>query len=220
MVIQGIASSYTSPAQTKSSSGSTVSKDDFLKLLVTQLQKQDPLNPSDPTQFTSQLAQFSSLEQLTNVNTNLTGLSTQDLLNSRMSAAGFIGKKIQVNSSTLSVNSGKTNAVQYSLPSDSTATSVNIYDSSGTLINVVSLGTQSAGSHDFTWNATGSNGSKMADGNYKFEITGQDSAGHALTTTCTTTGQVTGVSFDPTGQTILNVGNTRYGLSEVQSISA
>ena len=100
MAVAG-ASSATSNSNTSSNltSTPTIGKEDFLKLLVAQLKYQDPLNPQDPSQFVSELAQFSSLEQLTNLN------SSMDKVNAQSNTAqwvGAIGKKVAVTSTSLS----------------------------------------------------------------------------------------------------------------------
>ena len=219
MVIQSIASSYTSPTPAKTTGNSAMSKDDFLKLMVAQLQQQDPLNPSDPTQFTAQLAQFSSLEQLINVNGNLSGISSQDALSSRVSAAGLIGKTVQVSGSNLDVASGKAGKITYDLAAASTKTSINVYDTNGKLVDVVDLGEQSTGTHDFQWDAKSTNGSTASDGTYRFEIIGQDASGKGVSATTNLSGKVTGVSFGSDGQTQLSVGGSSYKLSDILSVN-
>ena len=89
----------TSQTSTTSNSGSTPSvlgKDEFLKLLVAQLQNQDPLNPSDSTEFTSQLAEFSSLEQLTNLNAELKTQSLNQMTLGYAQSASMIGKEVAI----------------------------------------------------------------------------------------------------------------------------
>ncbi|MCL2669799.1 MAG: hypothetical protein FWE89_03850 [Syntrophaceae bacterium] len=85
-----------STASTSSSSTSTLGKDEFLKLLVAQLKNQDPLNPTDSTTFTSQLAEFSSLEQLTNLNTELKNQSLNQMTLGYAQSASMIGKEVLV----------------------------------------------------------------------------------------------------------------------------
>jgi flagellar basal-body rod modification protein FlgD len=205
-------------ASTSSAQGSgIIGKDDFLRLLVTQLQKQDPLNPQDPTEFTSQLTQFSSLEQLIGVNDNIKTLITQGGLSSEITAAGYIGKTAKVKGDLLSVSDGTAVPVHFSLPADSTKTNVNIYDASGKLIKVVDLGTLKAGDHDFQWDAKTASGSSAPDSSYRFEVTAQDAQAQALTVTSSFTGQITGVSFE-NGQAMLNIGGQKWPLGDLVSI--
>lgn len=221
MVIQGIASSYQSPAsQNKTSGSSIVGKDEFLKLMITQLKNQDPLNPTDGTEYTAQLAQFSSLEQLININQNLENQSTQDSLSSRVSAAGFIGKSVRVSGSNLSLNGGTPNTIRYDLKLQSKETSINVYNTAGDLVDVVTLGKLDAGTHEFKWDGELSSGKKAADGAYRYEVVAVDAEGNRMSVTGNTTGTVTGVKFDSKGQPLLEVGGATYGLGSVLAIGS
>jgi flagellar basal-body rod modification protein FlgD len=209
MSIASIASVLSPTAKTASSAsltgGVTMGKEDFLKLLVAQLQKQDPLNPQDPTQFTSQLAQFSSLEQLMGVNENLTSLADQQVFGSQMTATGLIGRTVQVQGSQITMASGTASSVRYNLPEASTQTTMNIYNQAGGLVDSVNLGANTTGNHDFTWDGQMTNGSRAADGIYRFEVAARNAAGTAITASTTFGGTVTGASFDQ-GQTMLQIG--------------
>src|SRR5512143_1369392 len=101
------AATGTSASSTIAAASKAMGKDAFLKLLITQLQHQDPLNPADSTEFTSQLAQFSSLEQLSNVNDNLTTLKLYQASINNAQAVSFIGKDIVAKGKTLQVTSGQ-----------------------------------------------------------------------------------------------------------------
>jgi flagellar basal-body rod modification protein FlgD len=219
--ISGISSLYSTSASTSATASATASdtigKEEFLKLLVTQLQKQDPLNPEDPTEFTSQLTQFSSLEQLIGINQNLEGLASQQSLGSTLTAAGLIGKTVRISGNTLNVTSGAASSAQYELSFDSAKTSVNVYNQAGVLIDVVDMGSQKAGAHDFEWDAVPSSGTKAIDGSYYFEVVAQNSAGQSFPAQTSFTGQVTGVRFDQ-GQAELEIGGAAYSLSDVIAI--
>ena len=95
MTVVGLDQVGSRAAQTTESQKSVMGKDDFLQLLVTQLQNQDPLNPADATEFTAQLATFSSLEQLQNINTTLGDVSTSQTVLTNSQAVDYIGKQIQ-----------------------------------------------------------------------------------------------------------------------------
>jgi flagellar basal-body rod modification protein FlgD len=94
MDMSGIASTYTSGSGTATAPKKELGKEDFLQLFTTQLRAQNPLKPMDSTEFTSQMAQFSSLEQLTNINTNLNNLLLFQNSLQNVSATGMIGKRV------------------------------------------------------------------------------------------------------------------------------
>ena len=102
------------PAQDKT----TLGKDDFLKLFVAQLQNQDPLSPMESTEFTSQLAQFSSLEQLTNMNQNLDYLLMYQASMNNAEAINFIGSTVKASGNSISVKDGESDQIQFDLAAD------------------------------------------------------------------------------------------------------
>ena len=134
-----------------------MNKNDFLQLLMAQLQNQDPLSPEDPKDFVSQLAQFSSLEQQINTNSNLSDLSTaiKGLQQSQSMAQGvsLLGKTVQGNANTLSVAGGQAFDATYQLPQAAAQVAVGIFDSTGKQVATLNLGAQSAGNQVFSWTA-------------------------------------------------------------------
>ncbi len=153
-VSQVVTSSAGASSSGSSSTGSltgaiNMNKDDFLQLLMAQLQNQDPLSPEDPKDFVSQLAQFSSLEQQINSNTNLENLSKaiQSLQQSQSMAQGvsLLGKTVQGNGNQLSVAGGKAFEASYQLPKAAAQVAVGIFDSGGNQVATLNLGAKPAG---------------------------------------------------------------------------
>jgi flagellar basal-body rod modification protein FlgD len=191
-------------------------KDDFLKLFVTQLRAQDPLKPMDSSEFTSQLAQFSSLEQLTNINTGLTNmLAYQNSMQNTM-AVSLIGQKVKVSGNSVTLN-GQAD-IRYSLPADAAKVAISIYDKSGALVKQQEVSAQTSGEHGFIWDGKDKNGAACAPGGYTFAIDAVDGAGQALSATTLTYGTVTGVSFE-NNVTYLSIdGTTKVTLGDIQAI--
>jgi len=181
----------------------TMNKDDFLKLLVTQLQYQDPLSPEDPKDFVAQLAQFSSLEQQINSNSNLENLSkaitSLQQSQSMVQGVSLLGKTVKGSGNQLSVVGGKAMEASYSLPKAAKVVAVGIYDSGGNQVAVVNLGAQAAGSHTFSWDGKDSNGQQVADGMYSYQMAAQDQAGNAIQVDNFFTGTVDEVYQDSQG---------------------
>ncbi len=208
------------PDNAAKNSGS-LGKDDFMKLLIQQMKNQDPLNPLDGTQFAAQLAQFSSLEQLQNLNSSMTNsinanyLLTQSINNTLSST--LIGKAVKIGGSGFS-NSGQ-NSVQlgYKLPATASSVSVNIYDENGNLVKTIDDLPTSGGDHKLSWDFSDNNGNKVPKGNYTFEVKAKDMSDNKMVTTAYKYGLVSGVRFTGSG-TVLVVDNSEYNFSDILEI--
>jgi flagellar basal-body rod modification protein FlgD len=214
MSVQAIASTIPPISTEQATPGGAVGKDEFLRLLVTQLQRQDPLNPQDPTEFTAQLAQFSSLEQLIAVNENIGDLADAQLFGTRMSAASLIGRQARIQGDRVEVVDGQASPVWFNLPRDAEATSIEIYSQDGRLVEVVGLGPKTAGSHAMQWDGLLPDGTAAADGSYRFKIVASDDSGAGITATTSFNGRITGISFE-NGQAMVKIGGASWPLSAV-----
>ncbi len=212
----------TSSLQNTITQGSSVmGKDDFLKLLITQLKYQDPASPLDGSQFASQLAQFSSLEQLSNLNDsvkqsiNANFFLTQSINNTM--TANLIGKNVKINSNKISDTGQDSISLGYNLPSSASTVSIKVYDQNGQLVRTINdLDTQS-GDHQVSWDFTDNDGNRLPDGNYTFEVEAKDYNENDISADTYITGQISGVRFDDDGTKIL-VGDTEYMLSDILEI--
>jgi len=146
-------------------------KEDFLTLLVAQLQNQDPLNPDDPTEFTAQLAQFSSLEQLYNLNESMAGLTTAQANSQKLSALSLIGKEVSYNGSSFSFD-GAPIAVGYQLDGVATGVTISLQNSDGKTIKTLQAEDTElkTGNHFITWDGTDMDGETVAAGTYKIVL--------------------------------------------------
>lgn len=143
-------------------------KEDFLTLLVAQLKNQDPLNPDDPTEFTAQLAQFSSLEQLYNLNDSMQALAVAQGNSENLSTLGLIGQSVSYNGSAFTFD-GKPVEVGYQLDGTAASVTLSIQNDKGqTISNLQAEATElSAGNHFLTWDGTDQNGNFVPSGSYK-----------------------------------------------------
>jgi len=175
-------------------------KEDFLKLLTTQLQYQDPLSPADPKDFVAQLAQFSSLEQLINVNSKLDDFNTTiaSLQGSQKIGQGvaLLGKNVTAQGNVFTVSSGTPGEMSCALGSAANKVTVKIYNSSGALVRTLDLGSQGAGNCEISWDGKDSNGNQAADGTYSFSVNAVDAKGNSVTTATLVTGVVEEVLQD------------------------
>ncbi len=195
MTVSAIGASTSTSNDLYSSGTQTLGKDDFLKLLVTQLQNQDPLNPTDSTEFVSQLAQFSSLEQLSSVNDNLkiVQLFEQSINNSQ--AITFVGKTVKASGSMFELGSGETYEVQYQLGEDAATVYVSIYNSSGEIVKKIEMDQVAAGEQSVVWDGADENGNTVTAGTYSFSVQAKNKDGEIMDTAAYIEETVTGVSY-------------------------
>jgi flagellar basal-body rod modification protein FlgD len=219
MAIAGIDTIKTNDSALLSTGGDSVlGRDEFLNLLITQLRYQDPLNPMESTEFTAQLAQFSSLEQLGNINENLEYLQMYQASSNNSQAVGFIGKNIEASGDSISLANGVSADMHFELAADTRDIFINIYDSYGNFVKTLEAGSLSAGGHSSEWDGTDHNGNKLPDGVYAFEILAVDENGEMVDATTYTTGKVTGVTFKD-GITYLLAGDQKIPMGNVIKVT-
>ncbi|MEI7611327.1 MAG: flagellar hook assembly protein FlgD [Betaproteobacteria bacterium] len=173
--VQSTTSSTATAATAATVSKTEESQNRFLKLLTAQLKNQDPMNPMDNAQMTSQLAQLDTVSGIERLNSTLNSL-VDSLGNSQsMQAAGLIGKSVMVPGTQLSLAKG-TAYGGFNLSSAADNVKVHIFNSAGTEIQVEDLGAQKAGVLNFAWDGKASDGSTAGDGTYKFSIEAKQGA--------------------------------------------
>ncbi|AWN51279.1 MULTISPECIES: flagellar hook capping FlgD N-terminal domain-containing protein [unclassified Methylobacterium] len=187
----------------------------FLTLLTTQLQNQNPLDPLDTNQFTQQLVQFASVEQQLKTNDQLGSLITASKASAAATASGLIGKTVTADGATTSLAEG---AATWTLnPARAAAKAVmTITDAKG---NVVATQTKAlpAGSQSFTWDGRASTGQLAADGKYTLKVQALDATGSSVAVDTKISGAIT--SVDVTGaEPVLTIGDRTVALSSVEAI--
>lgn len=220
MTVMSVSEVYSQAASTPSQADNSVmGKDDFLTLLVAQLQHQDPLNPSESTEFTAQLAQFSSLEQLQNVNANLAGFEVYQATLNNIQSSGFIGKTVTASGSLIGLNQGVADPVRFDLAGDAASVYIQIYDQYGSFVTDIPAGAMSAGEQQVTWDGRNANGTTVADGPYSFNVMAVDLEGSVVPVASYTTGVVTGIDYK-TGSTNLVINDYEIPISSVIRVEA
>jgi len=197
---------------------STLGKDDFMKILIAQLQAQDPLAPMEGQEFASQLAQFSSLEQLTNVNTNLESSQAFDLALSNSAALALIGKNVDAPGNTIDLKSGEVENLSFSLDGEAAEVGIDIFDSTGAKVSTVNLGAQKSGLSEYVWSGTDSSGALLPSGNYTFSITASNSSGNFVPVKTFAAGLATDVVFED-GKAFAIVNGQKLAVNEVSKVS-
>ncbi len=144
-------------------------RDVFLQLLVTQLESQDPTNPVENEDFIAQLAQFTSLEQTTNINENLESLIGQNDQQTKLDLVNLIGREISAQGNIIPLKSSGEAPLSYVLEENASNVEINVLNESGTVIRRFSnLGAQEAGAHQLVWDGEDQNGDRVEAGTYAF----------------------------------------------------
>lgn len=206
-----------SAGQSKSALSSlTDDLDNFLLMLTTQLQHQDPLEPLDSNEFTAQLVQFTGVEQAIRTNRNLEELIGLQMNNQAIGALSFLGQTIEAASPQILLQDG-TSEIKYELGEGAAQTVITILDSSGKPVRVATA-SGSAGEHSFTWDGKDNDGKALPNGVYTVQITAVDAQGKTIDTASPiVTGKVTGVEVK-NGEVVLSIGDLEIPASRVLAV--
>lgn len=198
----------------------TLDKDAFMKLMLHQMQNQDPTNPLKSHEMAAQLAQFSSLEQMSNINDTLKEMSSHQNKAQQFDVMQFIGKSVTGDSSSFTrIRGEKLHELSFKLPQDAKATKINIKNAEGKVVKELQIPGLKSGNNSVAWNGVTADGLEARTGEYRFEIEATGMDGRRLAVDTKFEGPVTGVKF-VNGQPVLLVGNKTVKVHEVQSIQA
>ena len=194
-MIPGVTSIDNTKTTVKAAADEAMGKDDFLKLLIAQLAAQDPLDPMGAQDFSAQLAQFSGLEQMTNVNANLEIIQKLETALQNTSSVNLIGKTVESNGNAFNHVSGASDVLAFSLDRNAESIRIDIYDSSGKQIDLVKLGNQGQGKNTVSWNGNDPQGNPVPVGTYSFTVSAEDTSGIPIQVDTFSSGLVTDVVF-------------------------
>lgn len=214
------ASGAFSAATAGATGGKSLGKDDFLKLLTAQLSNQDPLKPMDNTEFVSQLAQFSALEQQMASNSHLTDLVSAGAAMNNGQVTSLVGKTVTAAGNTLQLSGGVPVNTAYTLDGATSGATVTIRNTAGDVVRTVEVGPQGAGSQSFVWDGSNNTGTKQPDGVYTIEVTAKGPDGKPVKASTEVTGVVTSVDFTATGaQLVIGATGQKVAPAEVTSVA-
>lgn len=192
--------------------------DQFLRLLTTQLQNQDPLSPMDTNEFTNQLVQFSQVEQQIKTNSNLENLLAMQTLNMTALGVSFIGKVVEVDGNKFSTNGSGDTIMSYVLPAAANSGTLTIKNADGEKVFSTDI-EKTAGRHDFTWNGLDDNGNAVPAGEYTITVTALGSENQSLSVKTSVPGFVSGLESADDGSLLLVMGASKVPLTDVRKIA-
>lgn len=199
----------------------SLGKNDFLQLLVTKLQNQDPLNPAEDEDFIAQLAQFSSLEQMNNIADGISTSNEWDFLQmqslNNVMASGLIGKDVKAEYSSIYLDDSNSPQITYTMNSPADEVVFIIRDAAGDVVNTVYQNDVSIGVNSMTWDGTDSMGNRVDEGSYTVEATATNAAGTSSELSLSLVGKVEAVIYRE-GTAYLRVNGTEIPLGDVSAI--
>lgn len=185
----------------------------FLTLLTTQLQNQDPLSPMDSTEFTNQLVQFSQVEQSINTNKKLDDLLSLQLGSISSVALGYVGMDISYVSSEMNYDGAKPIDINFVLSDNANVSKINIYDEAGAVVRTIDA-PKTAGPHTIAWDGKDNNGNPMEAGTYSLKMDALDKDNKPLKVSTVVSGNVRGIESQ-NGVIYLLVGDRAVSLGSV-----
>ncbi len=192
-------------------------KDAFLKLLVAQLENQDPLEPMDNGEFVAQLAQFSSLEGIKNLGTSVEGMATNMNSMQNLSTSSLIGRYVLVEGNGFELVEDTAVTLGYGIEKGAANVEVSIYNETGRLVRKVDLGSAESGDHALVWDGTDDAGVALTPGRYNFNVTAKSAEGDGIPAAEYATGIVTSVSLD-SGTAMISVGGRLIAQDQIKEI--
>jgi flagellar basal-body rod modification protein FlgD len=190
----------------KEESGKTneMGRNEFLKLLVAQLENQDPTEPQDNGEFVAQLAQFSSLEEAQKMSSSFENFNTAFQSSQHLQATSLVGRPVHVAADTTALLDTGGVSVIADMPRSVEGSTLSVYDQAGTLVDSFNLGAQQSGRQEFIWTGTDANNQRFPSGEYTFKVAIPDGDGARQVPTFLSA-NVNSVTIEPGGSLTLNL---------------
>jgi flagellar basal-body rod modification protein FlgD len=208
----------TSPTTT-TSTGQTkeLGQDVFLNLLISQLKNQDPLEPMEGTEFVTQLAQFSELEEMQALTSGQAELQNYMASLNNFAAVSLLGKSVEFSGEQVTHQEGTTTEINFLLPSDAALVTVNLYDEQGNLVDTIEREALNGGSQTLVWDGKDGTEQPIPSGTYKCEVLAKDASDVSIPVQLMQRGVVQEVEFEE-GVPSVRVGDRWLSLPDIRSI--
>jgi flagellar basal-body rod modification protein FlgD len=184
----------------------TLDKDDFMRIMISQMKNQDPTQPFKAEQMAQELAQFTTVEQLHNMSTTLNKMTTQNQPLERLAMTNLIGKTITVDKDRFPHTEGSNEYLSFNMPKEAGTVSLSIVSETGEVVFQKDMGPMKAGPQSYTWDGKKATTLPAKAGNYIMRIDAKDPMGSAIEVSSQAKARVVGVSFD-SSEPVLLIGN-------------
>lgn len=202
----------------RTTGNSNLDKDAFFKLMLAQMKNQDPTNPMKSHEMAAQLANFSSLEQMQNINSTLTEMKNGQKPSENFQALNLIGKAVSGDSAQIIRAQGdKIHEIKFNLPDDSSETSIKIQNADSKVVRTYEMKNLKKGENKIDWNGQDDQGSTLPEGDYRVLFESKSSNGQKLAIKTSFEGPITGLSYTKEGPVLL-VGNQAVRMKDVKKI--
>ena len=193
-------------------------REDFMKLFITQLQHQDPLEPLESYEMASQLAQFSSMEATLKVSDNLEKLLDFQRSQNNLQLLSLIDRDITAFGNRIAVENGSASATEFRIERETDFCIVEIYNEEGRLVTAKNLGKLLPGAHHVGWDGKDDSGTTVADGVYTYRVDALAPTGEQLTVEHYTGGRVSAVEFANGKATVTVAGHIELGVGDILTV--
>ncbi|MGB9697777.1 MAG: flagellar hook assembly protein FlgD [Thermodesulfobacteriota bacterium] len=194
----------------------TLTQEDFINILVTQMKYQNPLEPLNNEQMATQIAQMSSVDALQKMEQTMKNMASKYDWLANMQAASLVGKKVEVAGSQLPLLPNQSAEGFYQLPQAAKVT-IQIYDSLGNLVRIIEEGRKEMGKHKFSWDGQNNKGEKVPEGIYTFVISAVDQRGNGVAVSSSLIGEIKEIAYE-NGTVYFVIGGQKYNLESIRSI--
>lgn len=205
-VWQQIQSKFGARAEKPREIKKNLGKDDFLRIMITQMRHQDPTQPFKAEQMATEMAQFTNVEQMHNMNQTLSKIASQSNPMERLAMTGMIGKTVTVDRERFPHAEGSGDTLSFVLPRGASGARLSVLSEAGEVVHEKDMGALTKGEHSYSWDGTKKNTLPAKSGTYYFRITAKDEKEQSINIDAQMKTRVVGVSFEA-GEPVFLVGN-------------